>query len=65
MFGTMWISFRYLVDSCASKDDLRSLKQLRGVNEMSNGDRKIFKHYKHVGVIRNNIITKMSRMIGW
>jgi hypothetical protein len=65
MFGTMLVSFLYLVDSHANKDDLRFLKQLRGVNEGSNKDRIIFKHCKHVGLIQNNIIIKMSRVIKW
>ncbi len=33
--------------------------QLGGVNERSNGDRVIFKHYKYVGLIQDNIIIKM------
>jgi hypothetical protein len=53
------------MDSHANKDDLRFLKKLRGVNERSNGDKIIFKHYKHVGLIGNNITIKMSRVIGW
>jgi hypothetical protein len=53
------------VDNYASKDDLKFLKNLRGVNEGSNGNRIIFKHYKHVGFIRNNIIIKMSKVIRW
>jgi hypothetical protein len=53
------------VNSHASKDDLRFLKHLKGVNERSNVDRIIFKHYKHVGLIQNNITIKMSRVIGW
>jgi hypothetical protein len=51
MFGTTLVSFWYLMDSYASKDNLRFLKQLKGVNERSNGDKVIFKHYKHVGLI--------------
>ncbi len=58
----MLVLFWYLVDSHASKDDLRFLKKLRGVNEGSNGDKIIFKHYKHVGLIGNNMTIKM---IGW
>jgi hypothetical protein len=61
----MLVSFWYLVDNHAIKDDLRFLEQLRGVNEGSNGDRIIFKHYKNVGLIQNNITIKMSRVIGW
>jgi hypothetical protein len=37
MFGKMLVSFWYLVDSRVSKDDLRFLKQLKDVNEGSNG----------------------------
>jgi len=44
------------MDSGVSKDDLRFLKQLKGVNERSNGYRVIFKHYKCVRLIWNNII---------
>ncbi len=64
MFGKMLVSFWYLVDSRVSKDDLRFLKQLKDVNERSNGYRIIFKHYKHVGLIPDNITIKMSRVIG-
>jgi hypothetical protein len=53
------------MDSHANKDDLKILKQLRGVNEESNEDRTIFKHYKHVRLIRNNITIKMNRVISW
>jgi hypothetical protein len=38
MFGTTLVSFSYLMDSCANKDDLRFLKQLKGVNEGFNGE---------------------------
>jgi hypothetical protein len=51
------------MDSKANKDDLKFLKQLKGVNERSNGDRIIFKHYKHVGLIQNNITIKTNKMI--
>jgi hypothetical protein len=51
MFNTMLVSFWYLMGSFASKDDLKFLKQLRGVNERSNANKVIFKHYKHVGLI--------------
>jgi hypothetical protein len=51
MFGTTLVSLWYSVNSHTSKDDLRFLKQLKGVNERFNGDRVIFKHYKHVGLI--------------
>jgi len=53
------------VHSHANKDDLRFLKQLSGVNEGSNGYKVLFKHYKHVGLISNNITIEMSRVIGW
>ncbi len=53
------------MDNHVNKDDLKFLKQLRGVNDGFNGDRVIFKHYKHVGSIRNNITIRMSRVIGW
>jgi len=46
------------MDSRVSKDDLRFLKQLRGVNEGSNGYKVIFKHYKRVKLIQNNIKIK-------
>jgi hypothetical protein len=45
------------------KDDLKFLKQLKGVNEKSNRIR-MFKHYKHVGLIRDDITIKMNREIG-
>ncbi len=61
----MLVLFQYVMDSRANKDDLRFLKQLKGVNEGSNGDRIIFKCYKHVGLIRHNIIIKTNRVIGW
>jgi hypothetical protein len=48
------------VDNRISKDDLIFLKQLRGVSEGFNGYKILFKHYKHVGLIRNNITIKMS-----
>ncbi len=51
MFNKTWVLFQYLVDNYISKDDLKFLKQLKGVNQKSNGDRIIFKHYKHVGLI--------------
>jgi hypothetical protein len=51
MFSKKLVLLWYLVDSHASKDDLGFLKQSKVVNERSNGDRVIFKHYKHVGLI--------------
>jgi hypothetical protein len=65
MFGTMLVLFLYLVDSLTNKDNLRFLKQLRGVNEGSNKDGVIFKRYKHVELIQNNITNKMNRVIRW
>jgi hypothetical protein len=65
MFDTTLVLFSCLVDSRANKDDLRFLKQLRGVNERFNGDKIIFKCYKHVGLIWNNITIKMNRVIRW
>ncbi len=65
MFGTTLVSFLYLVDSHVSKDDLKFLKQLRGVNEGFNGDKIMFKHYKYVGLIQDNITIKMNRVIRW
>jgi len=59
----MLVSFWYLVDSHVDKDDLKFLKQLRGVNKRSNGYRIIFKHYKHVKLIWDNIIIKMNKVI--
>ncbi len=59
------VLFWYLVDSHVNKDDLRFLKKWNGVNVRSNGYKLIFKHYKYVGLIRDNIIIKMSRVIGW
>jgi hypothetical protein len=53
------------VDSRVNKGDLKFLKQLKGVNERSNGNRIIFKHYKHVKLIHNNITIKMNRVIRW
>jgi hypothetical protein len=53
------------MDNHINKDDLKFLKQLRGVNEGSNRDKIIFEHYKHVGLIQDNIIIKTSRLIGW
>jgi hypothetical protein len=53
------------VNSRANKDDLKFLKQSRGVNERSNGDRVIFKQYKHARLIKDNKTIKMSRKIGW
>jgi hypothetical protein len=50
------------VDSHVRKDDLKFLKQLRGVNEESSGNKIIF---KLVGLIQNNITIKMSRIIRW
>jgi len=47
----MLVLFQYLVENHAIKDDLRFLKQLRGVNEGSNRNTIIFKHYKHVKLI--------------
>ncbi len=44
MFGTTLLSLWYLVDNRANKDNLRFLKQLKGVNERSSADRIIFKH---------------------
>jgi hypothetical protein len=64
MFGTTLVSFWYLVHSHANKDDLRFLKQLSGVNEGSNGYKVYFKHYKHVGLILNNITIEMNKVIG-
>jgi hypothetical protein len=52
-------------DSHVNNDDLIFLNQLRGVNEGFNGDKIIFKHYKHVGFIQYNIIIKMSGIRGW
>jgi len=51
MFSTTLVSFYYLMYNHANKNDLRFLKQLRGVNERSNGDRIIFKHYNLIGLI--------------
>jgi hypothetical protein len=65
MFGTTLVSFLYLVDSHVSKDDLKFLKQLRGVNEGFNGDKIMLKHYKYVGLIQDNITIKMNRVIRW
>jgi len=65
MFDKTLVSFWYLVDSRTNKDDLRFLKQLKGVNEKSNGDKVIFKQCNHVKLIQNNIIIKMNRVIGW
>ncbi len=62
MFSKMLVSFWYLVDSHVRKDDLKFLKQLRGVNEESSGNKIIF---KLVGLIQNNITIKMSRIIRW
>jgi hypothetical protein len=53
------------VDNHTSKDELRFLKQLKGVNKGFNGYKIIIKHYKHVQLIRNNIIIQMSREIMW
>jgi hypothetical protein len=53
------------MDSHVSKDDLKFLKQLRGVNKRSNGYKIIFKNYKHVRLIWNNITIKMNKVIGW
>jgi len=53
------------MDNRTNKDDLKFFKQLKDVNERSNGDKIIFKHYKHAGSIQNNITIKMSRMIRW
>ncbi len=39
MFGTTLVSLWYLVNNHINKDDLKFLKQLRGVNEVSNVDR--------------------------
>ncbi len=52
------------MDSHVSKDDLKFLKQLKGVNERLNGYRVIFKHYKCVGLIQDNITTKINSVIG-
>jgi hypothetical protein len=65
MFDKTLVSFWYLIDSCISKDDLRFLKQLRGVNEGSDGYKVIFKHYNNVGLIQKDIIIKMTRVIRW
>jgi hypothetical protein len=64
MFGTTLVSFWCFVDNHANKDDLKFLKQLWGVNERSNGDKVMFKRYKHVGLIRDNITIEMSKVIG-
>jgi hypothetical protein len=53
------------VDSHVSKDDLKFLKELRGVNEWPNGYKVIFKHYKCVGLIGNNIMIKINNVIRW
>ncbi len=65
MFDTMLVLFQYLMDSHVNKDYLKFLKQLRGVNEMSNENTIIFKDYKHVILIRNNMTIKMSRVTEW
>ncbi len=41
------------------------LKVIKGCQWGFNGYRIIFKHYKHIRLIQNNIIIKMSRVIGW
>ncbi len=53
------------MNNYANKDDLRFLKQLRGVNEGSNGNKITFKRYKHVKLIWDNITIEMIRVIGW
>ncbi len=53
------------MDSCVSKDDLRFLTQLKVVNERPNGYRVIFKHYKCVGLIQNNIRIQINNVIRW
>jgi hypothetical protein len=53
------------VNICKNKDDLKFLKQSRGVNERSNGNRVIFKHYKPIRLIQDNKTIKMSRVIEW
>ncbi len=57
------VSLWYSMDIHISKGDLRFLKQLKGVNKRSNGYKIIFKNYKHVRLIQNNITIKMSRVI--
>jgi hypothetical protein len=53
------------MDNHVSKDDLEILNLIKRVNERSIGDRIIFKHYKHVGLIQDNIIINLSRVIRW